>query len=208
MPKTVLQLSNYALSLIGESPLINTTTSSLGTLVKDALQTAINTVVQDTRASVFETTTVTAVTNPDYLVPAVTFSSQLIQLYTVFLLVDNADGDIPFGLKDYPLETIRRYPGYCVEGNSLYLSPTIARPCDIRTRQLVVPLLPALDATDSGLPELCIPAVAHTAAGILALSYLDDPGQAAAQQNLADIMKDKLRSQFGATRASSFRFTI
>jgi hypothetical protein len=123
-------------------------------------------------------------------------------------MVDNTDGDIPLKLSAYPLETLRFYPGYTMQGSSLLLSPYIARPCDIRTHTLDVPILPVSDATDSGLPELCLPAVAHTAASILAVSYLDDPGQASVQQNIADALKDKLRSQYGATKASSYRFTF
>jgi len=209
MPKTQLQLTNAVLALIGEQSLLSSTSGSLAAIATDAINTAITNVAQETRANIFETTLQTNVTDTNYLDAAYVLPASVLQVYTVSLRqsIGSSYGDNLIQLEFQPLESLPSVPSYCVVGSNLFVSPTIARPCSLYIRALQGTQLPGVDGTDSGLPDLVIPAVQHTAASILALSYLDDPDQAAIQQKIAQALLDKLKSQTGVARAKAFNIT-
>lgn len=205
MPKTTLQLINSTLALIGEQALLSST-GTLGDLVRDAVNTALVNVAQETRANTFETTIQGTASNNDYLVPVLTLPANVLQVFTVSLRVSTGTsfGDNLIQLDYLPLESLTVEPAYSISGANLYLSPTIARPASLFIRALQAFTLPTNDNTDSGLPDVVIPSVQHIAASILALSYLDDSNQAAVQQKIATSLLDKLKAQYGNFRAKSF----
>lgn len=205
MPKTRLQIVNSVLSLVGESQLLSTT-GTLGTLVVNSLNTAIVNVVLETRSQVFESLLTGTVTDEDYLVSALSIPASVVQVFSVHLRIPTgaSTGDTLFQIENQPIENLPNTPSYSVVGSNLFVSPMLKRPFDLRVHVLTIPTLPTPDAADSGLTDVVIPAVEHTAASILALSYLDDANQASIQQNIADRLVNKLKLNYGTVRGRTY----
>lgn len=205
MPKTRLQLINSVLQLVGENQLLDST-GNLGQLVADTINTAIVNIAGETRANVFEQVLAQNVTASDYLTSALTLPANTLQVYSVLLRISTglAAGDQLIPLEYLPLESIPLEPSYSVVGSEVFVSPMIARPFTLRVHVIAASSLPTSDSADSGLPDVVIPVIQHAAASILALSYLDDPNQAAVHRNIAEQLTEKLRKQYGNNRAKTF----
>jgi len=194
---------NYVLSLIGEQPLLSSA-GNLGQLVRNSLYTSTLAVVQSSRASFFEQFVTGTATNDDYLVPAMVVPTDVIQVLDV-LYADPYVNLVPLSRQEL-VNFNRSYPDYTYDivGSNLYISPRIPRPANIRLRALVVPSIPTADDTLVSIPKPALPAVAHGAASILCLSYVDDGNAAAQHERLADELTMALRQQYGITRGRTF----
>lgn len=183
-------------------------TGALGTIARDCINTALLTIAQDTRASIFEAYIQADLDDTDYLQP-ISLPSNILQIFTVSLRVPSFDiyGDSLLPLEYLPLDSLEGHFGYSLVGSSLYISPSVPRPHVLQLKVLIAPTFTAADASDSGLPDLLLPTVQHTAAAILALSYLDDANQASIQQKLAERGINSLRSQYGHTRGKSYNIS-
>lgn len=197
---STLELINRTLSLIGERP-ITTSTGSLGALTRNALTTAIYGVVQSTRASSFEQWLTFTATNDDFLVPAGVLPPTVAQVNKVSYRVTGSNRILV--IKEQPLELLPHMLSYSVVGSNLFVSPMFARPVTLFASVLNVPELPA-DDVNSPIPEFIAGAVAHTAASILCLSYLDDPNAASLQRSIANELTVQTRLQYGQTRGKNF----
>lgn len=200
---TTLDFINYVLSLIGEQPLY-TSAGNLGQLVRNSIYTSMLGVVQTSRASMFEQYLTATVVNLDSNVPAYTIPDDLVQLLNVSFV----DATLTKGLlvSISRKEVISNNAGYYYEvvGNSLYLSQAIDRPVQLKLRALVVPTLPTADDAPIALPKPVLPAIAHGAASILCLSYVDDANASSMHKRMADEATNMLRQQFGITRGRAF----
>lgn len=197
----VLEFVNYVLSLCGEQPLLSTA-GNLGALARNAINSSILTVVQTSRASFFEQQIVFNATNDDYLVSIGQLSDSVAQVLQAWLL--DASTNTLIGMKRVELQALNNYGHYYsyeVVGRDVFINKAIIRPCFVHMRVLSIPTLPLADDSDLNLPNAVIPAVAHTAAAILLISYIDDANAASMHQNLAATFIDNLRLQFGTTRA-------
>lgn len=205
MAETKLQLVNSTLALLGETSLTSTA-NAIGALVLTALNSALVMVAQQSRAGIFEKAVGVTVTNPDYLVSAYTIPDNALQVFSVLLRVSTGvtGGDKLIPLKYVGLEELDEYYSYSIVGRDLYLSSTLARPCTIGVYILELPQLPANDGDTSGIPDVVLPAVRHTAASILYASYLDDANGSAVQRRIAEDFIEKLRTQYGLLRGKSF----
>lgn len=200
-----LEFVNYVLSLIGEQPLLSTA-GNLGQLVRNAIYSSTLSIVQTTRASFFEQFITGTATNVDYLVPALVLPEETIQVLEVAIV--DISGDV-ITLQQLPHSQMLYYPAYTYDivGNKLYLSKTVDRPINIRVRALVLPTVPTADDAPVGIPKPIQPAIAHGAASILCLTYVDDSNAAAQHKNIADEMSLMLRQQFGITRGRVFNMS-
>lgn len=200
----VLDFVNGILSLMGEQPLA-TSSGTLGQMVKNVAQTAINTVAQTVRPQAFEHIVNMTTTNSDYSVAVGLLPDNVIQIYNVhFVRGTNS----PLRLQAIAYEALPTNYGYSIVGNSVYVSPIIARdmslPLSVSFHVLLAPNLPTADDVDIGIPTLLIPAIQHTAASILLLSYVDDANAASQHQRLAESMTTMLRLQIGVSRGRSY----
>jgi len=200
-----LDFFNYVLSLVGEQPLA-TTAGNLGMLTRNAIYTSLLTVVQSKRANFFEKLLSGEVTNVDYLVPAFSLPDEVTQVLNVWL-VDQVTGEM-VQLVQQPLST-QTVPtlSYDIIGNKLYINKGITRPAQLSIRALVIPTLPTSDTDDVGIPAPLRPAIAHGAASILCVSYIDDGNAAAQHKRLADEAMLMLRQQFGIARGRHFNLS-
>jgi hypothetical protein len=189
----LLEFVNSILALIGEQRLASTS-GSLGTLTKNVAQSAVVSVAAAVRPQQFEHMVV--VTNLVQQLPA-----EVLQIFSVFR---KAQGKLS-RLQQLPFEELSNYIGYCLVGNTIFVSPLITdTPLEIQLHCLLVPTLPASDDDDIPLPSTIVPAVQHVAASILLLSYLDDVNQAALHRNIADQMIALLRGTTGISRGRTF----
>jgi hypothetical protein len=195
-----LDLINQTLALIGERALA-TSTGSLGGMVRNALTTALYTVVQQTRASVFEQLLSFTATNTDFLVPIGSIPPNAVQ-FRKLTFRQTAAGALVV-IKEQPLEQLPYTPSYSVVGDKIYLSPQFARPITLFAQALVVPSLPS-DDTVSPIPDYLAGAVAHTAAAILCISYLDDGNAASLHRNTAQELIAIARLNSGIGKAREF----
>jgi hypothetical protein len=203
----LLDFVNGILSLMGEQPLASSS-GTLGQMVKNVAQTAINTVAQTVRPQAFEQIVSMSSTNSAYDVPVGSIPDNTIQIYSVFW---KQGSNSPFGFRrmdSKPLEVLDTNFGYSLVGNQLYVSNLIARdnasPLAVSLHCLVAPTLPTADDADIGIPTLLIPAIQHTAASILLVSYVDDANAASQHQRLAESMTTMLRLQLGVSRGRSY----
>lgn len=200
-----LEFVNYVLSLIGEQPLA-TSAGNLGTLARNAIYTSLLTTVQFTRANFFEKLLSGQVTNEDYLVPAFKLPDETTQVLNVWLVDPITDTMVPLKQQELSLQSIPSFT-YDIIGNQLFLNKGITRPAQLTIKALVIPTLPASDTDDIGFPSPIRSAVAHGAASILCLSYVDDGNAAAQHKRLAEEAMLMLRQQFGITRGRQFNFS-
>jgi hypothetical protein len=196
-----IELINSLLSHIGEQKL-TTSTGSIGQLVRSILTTAIYKVVQETRYQSFDVMLTFTGTDENYLVPVGELPANVVQVYSVYYVASTNTiyGDTLARLNEYRLHHLNTVLGYALVGSSLHVSTRLAKPVDIRVHALVAPTLPVSDEADSGLPDAIIPAIVHTAAAILCVTYLDDPNAAAIQTRIAGELTNNIRNQYGAGR--------
>jgi len=195
----LLQHLNNTLRLIGEQPLLNST-STLGDLTKQALDEALLTVVQETRHSSFSTLIAATATNVDYLQPAFALPARVTQVDAVFYQAPLTTPTRLVKLKPGTLETLALNYRYCIIGNSVYVGNVISRPASFRLKCWQAPALPTLDTDNLPLDSDVVPAFEATAAATLATSYLDDLSQAATLAKRAQDLVARLRLRAGATR--------
>jgi hypothetical protein len=196
-----IELINSVLSHIGEQKL-TTSTGSIGQLVRSIITTAIYKVVQETRYQSFDVMLTFTGTDENYLVPVGELPANVVQVYSVYYIANtNAIyGDILVRLNEYRLHHLNTVLGYALVGSNIHVSSHLAKPVDIRVRALVAPTLPVSDEAETSIPDALIPAIVHTAASILCVSYLDDPNAAAVQNRIASELIANARNHFGAGR--------
>lgn len=200
---SVLEFINYVLSLIGEQSMLSSA-GNLGQLTRNCIYSSTLAVVQSTRATFFEQLITGTATNVDYKVPALVLPTEVAQVQDVS--IDDGFGNLSplhrqeFALlnSSFPLGT------YEIIGSNVYLNANIPRPIDVLVRALVIPTLPVSDSATFSLPKPVQPAVAHLAASILCLSYVDDANAAAQHKRMADEMILMLRQQFGISKGRTF----
>lgn len=190
---------NNTLRLIGEQPLLNST-STLGDLCKQALDEALLTVVQETRHSSFSLLLPQTATNADYLQPAFALPARVTQVDAIFYQAPLTTPTRLVKLKPGALETLALNYRYCIIGNSVYIGNVISRPATLRLKCWQAPALPALDTDNLAIDSDVVPAFEATAAATLASSYLDDLSQANTLAERAQQLVARLRLRAGATR--------
>ena len=190
---------NNTLRLIGEQPLLNTT-STLGDLTKQALDEALLTVVQETRHTSFNTLLSFSATNPDYLQPAFVLPSRVTQVDALYYQAPNTTPTRLVKLKPGALETLFNNYRFCLVGNSVYVGNVLARPTALRLKCWQAPALPSLDTDVISVDSDVVPAWEATAAATLASSYLDDMSQQSTLAKRAQDLVSRLRLRAGATR--------
>jgi hypothetical protein len=196
-----IELINSVLSHIGEQKL-TTSTGSIGQLVRSIITTAIYKVVQETRCQTFDVMLTYTATSENYQVPIGQLPLNVIQVYSVYYVANTNTiyGDTLARLNEYRLHHLNTVLGYALVGSNIHVSSHLAKPVDIRVHALVAPTLPVSDEADSGLPDAIIPAIVHTAAAILCVTYLDDPNAAAIQTRIAGELTNNIRNHYGAGR--------
>lgn len=205
MNSSTLDFVNYVLSLIGEQPLLSTA-GNLGQLVRNSIYSSTLSIVQATRASFFEQFITGTTTNLDPLVPALVLPEETVQVLEVAIV--DASGDF-ITIHRLELSQMSYYPAYTYDiiGSNLYLSKSVDRPAQVKVRALVLPTLPTADDAPVSIPKPLQPAIAHSAASILCLSYIDDGNAAAQHKRIADEMTLMLRQQFGITKGRTFNMS-
>lgn len=198
----VLEFCNYVLSLCGEQPLLSTT-GNLGSLLRNAIQTALLKVTQETRATFFEQMITMTATDDSYLVPAGTLPDEVAQVFNVWLVA--SDCVYPLARSAFEkLNYMSPLYSYDIIGSDLYLNASIVRPAELRLKVLAVPTLPIADDAEVNFPLALHAAIAHTAASIILVSYVDDSSAAAIQQRMAEMLIVNIRNHFGVGRARTF----
>ena len=204
---TRLSFVNHVLSLVGENQL-TTTDNQLGRLVVNVINTAIASVAQETRHNAFETLLTATITETDYLLPGYTIPTNVLQILDVTVRVSvDGFGDVIDSLCFVPFHLLDSDTGYSIINGSLYISKCVARPLTCILHTINTQTLPANDSTTLTLPDQVLYAVAHVAAGILCVSYLDNPNAAAIQNNLAETLQDKIKKQQGIGRGKTYSLT-
>lgn len=188
---------NSILALIGERSLTSSS-GSLGTLVRSMTEAALLKVVQETRANFFQQRITMTATFADYTIAAGNIPTDVIQIYDCFLFDPTAYPTMQ-RMSKHPFSALTFNLGYAIEGDKVYISPAFVRPTTLVMNALVLPIIPA-DGALLGLPTAVVPAIRHTAAAMMLVSYLDDSNAASIQQNIADSMIVNLRSHFGKGR--------
>ena len=188
---------NSILALIGERSLTSSS-GSLGSLVRAMTEAALLKVVQETRANVFQQRISMTATFDDYTIAVGSIPTDVIQIYDCFLSDTNAYPKMQRMPKQSFANLTWRL-GYAIEGNQLFISPHFVRPLTLVLSALVLPFL-AADGAELTIPTAFIPAIRHTAAALMLVSYVDDSNAASIQQNIADTMITNLRNQYGKGR--------
>jgi len=198
-----LEFYNYVLSLIGEQPMLSSD-GDLGSLLANSVYSSTLAIVQSSRATFFERMFTATATNNDYLVPAFSLPNELVQLYSMWLVTPQSD---LIEMHRQPLQSLtygNHYFSYDIIGNDVYFSRNVVRPTDVKLRGLFVPNTKIADDVVSPIPQPAIPAVAHGAASIMCLSYVDDANAAASHKKISDELTLLLRQQYGASRGRNF----
>lgn len=198
-----LEFYNYVLSLIGEQPLLSSE-GDLGSLLANSVYSSTLAVVQSSRATFFERLYTATATNSDYLVPAFTLPNELVQLYEMWL-VDSQSNLLlmhrqPFDRLNYG----NHYFSFDTIGNDVYFSNNIVRPATVKLRALFAPNTKIADDLAFPVPQPAQPAIAHGAASIMCLSYVDDGNAAASHKKISDELTAMLRQQYGVNRGKTF----
>ena len=194
---------NNCLRLVGEQPLANTN-SNQGNLVKQLLESALYSVVSQTRHSSFLSMQTVAVTAADYLAPAFSLPVRCVQLKNLFLQqTTNSTPPIRLvKLTARSLETLYKNYAYAVVGNSVYLGAVLVRPLNVTLEGYFAPAVLSLSDTDFlAIPDEAATCVEAVCAALLSTSYCDDFAQAAQLQKRADNEVTQLRARAGAMRA-------
>lgn len=201
----VLEFCNQVLALCGEQPLA-TTAGNIGALLRSCIQTSLYHVAQQTRAACFEQMLMFTATNDDFQVSIGQLPDDLVQI-TYTWLDTSADyvpliplhyreyHELGYGAPEYTYSTV---------GKDVFLNGRIARPAFVRMRGLVAPVLPTADDSELTIPSVVLQAVAHNAAAIFLVSYIDDANAAAVQQRIADTLIGNVRVQYGQTRGKQY----
>jgi hypothetical protein len=198
---TLLTHVNNTLALIGEQPLSDTT-GNLGTLAKRCLQSALYTLVAETRHTSFLSQTTFTVTNTDHTLPAFTLPALCIQLKSIYW---RSDAPAPYRvIKLYPAsyDTLDRNWSYCIVGSQVFVGYSMPRPFTAVLEAYVAPSLEgAVDSFAVVIPQETEIALEATAAALLGSSYLDDLAAQGSLQRRAEAEIAQLRKRAGAMRA-------
>ena len=201
---TVLETINYGLRLIGQQELLNTN-STLGTLCKAMLQSATDTVIMETRhqstLQFFDST----VTEVDYSLPGVVYPPRMYQLIQVFARQGTNDWK---ELVHCDFESLAyRKAHFNVTNNSIFFSKPISRPFTVRLCGVTgVDTIGLADAANYPLAPELEPAVWHTLASLLAVSFVDDPNASAIQSRAAEMHIQRIRNRKGTFGSSSVKW--
>lgn len=198
---TLLQLINNILRLIGEQPLTSSD-GNLGTLAKQSIQSALFTVVSQTRHSSFVKSTVFNVTETDAQLPAFAIPAQCMQISNVFYIDNSNTPSAYLKLTAIRREQLHYKLGYCVLGTDVLLSHSFVRPLDIALEYYEAPVIEAeADTYTITIAREVVKAIETTAAAWLSLSYLDDSAQQSKFEKLSQFELDQLRRRSGVMRA-------
>lgn len=195
---------NNTLALVGEQPLLNTV-GNLGNLAKREFQSALITVVQETRHSSFLSLTDFAVTAANPLTPAFALPSRCTQVASVYYK-DTLNPTYPVLTKLVPrrLEQLTQPGsiGYSIVGSSVHIGQAFVRPFTATLEAYTCPDTSALaDGTEVGLPQEVALVVESVAASLLASSYIDDLAAQNTLRQRAQLDVENLRKRAGAMRA-------
>lgn len=198
---TLLTHVNNTLALIGEQPLTSSV-GNLGTLTKRCLQSAIYTVVAETRHTGFLSQTLFTVTNADFTVAAFTLPSLCIQLKNIYWRSVYSTPYQLIKLMPSSFDNLDNNWAYTIVGNQVYIGYRLPRPF---TAILEAYLAPSIDGVADSF-NLIVPqeteiAIEAVAAGLLASSYIDDLATQASLTRRAETEVMQLRKRAGSMRA-------
>jgi hypothetical protein len=201
---TLLTHVNNTLAQIGEQPLLSTV-GNLGTLVKRELQSALFTLVAETRHSSFLTLTDFTVTAPSPLTPSFALPLQTTQVKSVYYK-DTLDPAFPVLTKLLPreLQQLTRLSsiGYAVVGSNVHIGQAFVRPFTATLEAYICPDLSLLaDGAAVVLPAEVLNALEVVAASLVAVSYIDDLAAQRTLETRATVEVEQLRKRAGALRA-------
>ena len=198
---TLLQLINNILRMIGEQPLTSSD-GNLGTLAKQSIQSALFTVVSQTRHSSFMKSTSFNVTETDAQLPAFALPSQCMQISNLFYIDENNTPTVYSKLSAIRREQLHYKLGYCVVGTNVLLSHSFTRPFNVALEYYEAPVIEEeADNFNVDIAIEVLKAVETTAAAWLSLSYLDDSAQQTKFEKLSQFEIQQLRSRSGVMRA-------
>lgn len=187
--------------MIGEQPL-DDTTGNLGTLARQAIQSATYTVVSQTRHSSFLTSTSFNVVQGDYLLSSFELPARCMQISNVFYRNNLTDPVTLTKLQPRRREELAYKIGYAIIGNSVFMGYELERPFDVVLEYYNAPNLESLgDADVVPVAEEVTKAIEITAAAWLSLAYLDDLAQQNSFEKLSQFEIDQLRKRSGVLRA-------
>lgn len=198
---TLLTHVNNTLALIGEQPL-SSTVGNLGTLTKRCLQSALYTLVAETRHTGFLSQTQFTVSNADFTVAAFTLPSLCIQLKNIYWR----------SVYSTPYQIIKLLPStydkldnnwaYAIIGNQVFIGYKLTRPFTAILEAYTAPSIDGVaDSFAVIVPQETEIALEAVAAGLLASSYIDDLATQASLQRRAQSEVEQLRKRAGSMRA-------
>lgn len=201
---TVLETINYSLRLVGQQEILNTN-STLGTLCRSLLQSATDTVIMETRHQSTLQFVDSTVSVTDYSLPGAVLPTRMYQLLQVFARQGTNDWK---ELTHTDFESLAfKTAHFHVNNNSIFFSKAISRPFTVRLSGVVG--IDTLSLTDASIyplaPEL-EPAVWHTLASLLAVSFVDDPNASAIQARAAEMHIQRIRNRKGTFANSSVKW--
>jgi hypothetical protein len=200
---SVLVHVNNVLAQIGEQPLTSTV-GNLGNLVKRELQSALYSVVSQTRHTAFLSTTDFTVSAVSALTPSFALPTRTIQIKTLFYK-DTSTPTLPRVVPILPRDlSVVSQPGslgYAVVGSNVHVGQGFARPFTATLYAYTAPALPPLDTDLLTLPDEILFALESVAAAAVASSYIDDLAQQRSLQTRAEQEVLQLRARAGSMRA-------
>jgi hypothetical protein len=203
MAQLILHINDVA-AQIGEQPLLSSV-GNLGTLIKRELQSALFTVVSETRHSSFLSLTDFTVTAASPLLPSFALPARTMQVKSVYYK-DTLAPALPVLTKLLPRElqelTRRSSIGYAVVGSNVHIGQAFTRPFTATLQAYICPDISTLTDTDNlVLPDEVLNVVELVAASLVAVSYIDDLAAQRALQTRATAEVEQLRKRAGALRA-------
>lgn len=199
---TILETINNGLRLCGEQELLNTN-STLGSLARACLQTAVDEVVAQTRHSAFVELLTIAVTQTDYLLPAAAIPSTVVQVLDVFLRTTSTPASL-VRLKQNNLESLDSNFDFSIVGSSIYLGWKLTRPLTLVLKTVRSVSASGLDSSNLDVPLELEAAVNHMLAALLAQSFVDDANNAALHLRTAQSIMQRVRNRKGLLSTTSF----
>jgi hypothetical protein len=187
--------------MIGEQPL-DDTTGNLGTLARQAIQSATYTVVSQTRHSSFLTSLAFNVVEGDYLLSSFSLPERCMQISNLFYRNSTTDPVSLVKLQPRRRDELAYRIGYCIIGTDVFMGHELERPFDVILEYYAAPNLEDLtDAATIPIVQEVTKAIEITAAAWLSLAYLDDLAQQNSFEKLSQFEIDQLRKRSGVLRA-------
>lgn len=203
---TLLEMVNIGLRLVGQQEILNTN-STLGTLAKTTLQTAVDVVISETRHASTQTFTDTTVTQTDYSQPGTTVPIRCLQVIQVFGR-QGTNNWIELQHSDFEHLAVRT-AHYNIIGNNIYFSKAIERPFTVRVLGITgVDILSLADGAQVTVSVELEPAIWYTMASLLAVSFVDDPNNASMHGRMAETHIKRIRDRRGLMASPSVKWRM